>query len=988
MRNIKLTSTALLGCLLLFVLLLSGCTPIKQATVVPGPLPETPSTSPTSAQAEESTNQPVTTEATSPSFALDEPIPLTEDLHHGRFENGLSWFLRTNSKPEQRAELRLVINAGSMMEDEDQLGLAHFVEHMAFNGTKNFEKQELVDYLENIGTRFGADLNAYTGFDETVYQLKVPTDDDEIVERAFQILADWATGITFDEEEIDKERGVIVEEWRLGRGAGARLRDKQFPVIFRGSRYAERLPIGDLDIIENGPADALRRFYREWYRPDLMSIIAVGDFDPEHFKGLIKKHFAPIPPAENPRPRETWPVPPHEETLFSLATDPELSSTSVSVLYKHPGESQGTYGDSRRSLVESIYHGMLNSRLDELTQKSDPPFLFAFSSQGSFVRSASVFSQQARVREDQVMSGLKALLTEVERVERHGFTESELERRKISILRGYEQAFRERDKMQSAPLAAELVRHTLEGESVPGIDHELEIAAHFLPTITLDEVNHLAREWITEENRVISVTGPEKEGFTLPTEEELLAAFNEVSEQDIEPYVDQQRDAPLLPEPPTPGSVVDETTIPEVGITEWRLSNGVRVVLKPTDFQNDQVAFTAFSPGGHSLVGDDQHTSALFATSILGEGGLGEFAQIELGKALTGKVAGAQVFLGELEEGATGFASPQDLETMFQLLYLRFTAPRLDEESFASLMARLEILIKNRDSRPGTVYSDRLSEVLSQGHPRRRPISADLLKELDPHIALDIYRQRFANASDFTFIFVGNFQPETLRPLVETYVGGLPGTGDQESWRNIGVEEPEGVVRFEVAKGLEPKSSVDLIFHGPADYSREGLHEIATLAQVLDIRLREVLREDLGATYGVSVGGSLSRRPEESYSISVSFGTAPEEVDGLIEAVFREFEDVKENGIDPENLDKVQETQRRLRESQLKENSFWLQALESYYRYGTDPRLLLTYEDLLAGCTPEHLQAAALRYLNTERYVLGIHHPETPADAQAATPLP
>ena len=963
------------------LLLLTACTPIRDAQVVPGkpappvaPAPEAPPAEP----------QPE--EPAAP--ALGDPIPFTEELQHGTLDNGLSYFVRPNAKPENRAELRLVVNAGSLQEDQDQQGLAHFVEHMAFNGTENFEKQELVDYLESIGSSFGADLNAYTGFDETVYQLTVPTDDEAILEKAFQILADWAGGVTFDPEEVDKERGILVEEWRLGRGAGARIRDRQIPIIFQDSRYAQRLPIGDLEIIEKAPAETLRRFYDDWYRPDLMAVVAVGDFEPETIRTLIKKHFDTLESPDSPRPRETYPVPPHEETLFSIETDPELSSTSLAVLYKHPATGEGTFGDYRRSLVERLYHGMLNDRLAELTQEADPPFLYAVSGQGAFARSSTVFSQQVRVRDDQVLRGLEALLTEVERVDLHGFTEGELERAKISTVRGYQQAAKERDKLNSSPLAQELVRHYLEGESVPGIDRELEIVERFLPTITLDEVNRLARQWITEENRVILLTGPET-AQPLPGSQTLLASFEKVEKSQPEPYVDQTRDEPLLADIPEGSPVVEEKTLPEVGITEWRLGNGVRVVLKPTDFQNDEIRFTAWSPGGHSLVSDEDYTSALFATTLLAEGGLGDFDQIELGKHLTGVVASASVFLAELEEGASGGASPSDLETMFQLLYLRFTQPRYDADAFASLMSRLSILVKNRDSRPQTAYRDRLGEVLSQDHPRRQPISEETLEAIDPKKALAIYRDRFADASDFTFAFVGNFTPDDLRPLVETYLGGLPTTDRQETWRDIGVEHPPEPVRFEVRKGIEPKSRVDLLFHGSTPWSREGLHEIATLAQVLQIRLREVLREELGATYGVSVSGSLNRRPRETYSLSVGFGTAPDSVDELVETLLAELETVRDEGIDAERLAKVQETQRRRREVQLKENAFWLNALESYYRNGFDPRWLLDYESLVISTSPESLQAAARRYLDPARYVLGVHHPETgeggeaPADSGA-----
>ena len=952
------------------------------STPTPPPSPQPPASEPAATRVSPKPAATPPIEEISPEAALeiaagslDAEIPPTPALRTGRFENGFRYYIRSHRKPEQRAELRLVVNAGSILEDDDQLGLAHFVEHMAFNGTENFAKQEIIDYLESIGLSFGPDLNAYTSFDETVYMLKVPTDEPEILAKAFQILEDWAHAVSFENQEIDKERGVVIEEWRLDRGAGARLRDLQLPVIFKDSRYAERMTIGTLESLQNASYDAVKRFYRDWYRPELMAVVAVGDFDAEAIEGLVKQHFSQIPATDKPRERRSYPVPGHAETLFSIESDPELSGSSVAVHYKHPVTPQGTYRDYRQSIVQTLYHGMLNNRLGELTQEAEPPFLYASSSMSGFVRTASVFSQQARVREGEVISGLEALLTEVERVDRHGFTQTELDRAKINIERAYQQTYRERDKVRSGPLAAELVRAFLESEPTPGIEVELELVRRFLPTIELEEINRLASQWITDENRVIVVTEPEKESLTLPAEQELLAVFERIEESAVEPFIDRVLDAPLLAETPSPGEIVEESEIAEIGVTEWRLSNGVRVVLKPTDFQNDQIAVSGFSPGGHSLVADERYSSAIFATTILGESGLGEFSQIELGKALAGKVAGAQVYISELEEGLNAFASPQDLETMFQLLYLRLTAPRLEQEAFDSLMSKMKILVQNRLSRPGTVFSDKLTEALTQRHRRRQPLSEETLAEIDPRVALEIYRDRFADISDFTFIFVGNFEPADLRPLVRTYLASLPSGGRQETWRDIGLERPDGVVEFEVEKGLEPKAQVTLIFSGEAEWSRENQHQLTSLAKALQIRLREILREDLGATYGASVNGGISRRPKERYSVSIRFGCAPEEVDSLVETIFEEIESLHRNGVESTYVERIREIQRRRRETSLKENGFWLNGLQTYYSQGLDPRLILAFDELIASVTSESLRDAAKRYLNRERYVLGVLSP-------------
>ena len=533
---------------------------------------------------------------------VEQVLPVGPDVTTGTLPNGLRYFVRTNQRPEDRAELRLVVDAGSVLEDEDQLGLAHFLEHMAFNGTQNFPKQDLVDYLESVGTRFGPDINASTSFDETIYMLTLPTDDEEILRTGFQVLEDWAHGQVFDEEEIEKERGVIIEEWRLGRGAMARVMDRQFPILFHGSRYAERLPIGEVEVLESFEHESLKRFYRTWYRPDLMAVVAVGDFDREEVIGLIEEHFGdlegPIPAPERP----IFEVPDHAEPLFSVETDPELTSSSVSIYFKQPRRQQGTAGAYRQGIVERLYNSMLNQRLFERTQEADPPFLFASSSQGLFIRSREVYVLSAGVHEGEMLRGIRELLTEAERVDRHGFTPTELERAKTSVLRSMERAFDEREKTRSGSYAAEYVRAFLYGEPIPGIAYEYELYQHYLPGITLEEVNRLARAWITEENRVVLATAPAKEGLVPPAEDELEQVFTEVESAEIDPYVDTVAEDALMEEVPEPGSVLTTRQYDEVGVTEWTLSNGATVVLKPTDFQEDQILMNAFSPGGTSLV--------------------------------------------------------------------------------------------------------------------------------------------------------------------------------------------------------------------------------------------------------------------------------------------------------------------------------------------------------------------------------------------------
>lgn len=918
-----------------------------------------------------------TPKSTSTDDPLAQVLPIDPQVKTGTLANGFRYVIRKNIKPENRAELRLVVNVGSVLEDEDQQGLAHFAEHMAFNGTKNFAKQELVDYLEGIGMRFGPDLNAYTSFDETVYMLQVPMDSTQVVEKAFQILEDWAHQVSFEPEEIDKERGVVVEEWRLGQGADRRMFDEQVPILLKDSRYAERLPIGQKAVLDTFRHAALLRFYKTWYRPDLMGFIAVGDFEPAYMESLTKVYFSRMPKAEKPRARELFPVPGHEETLFAIASDPEASNNVVSIYTKQDVRDQSTAGAYRRSIIESLYHRMLNQRLGELTKLPEPPFLGAGSSQGRWLRTKEFVSLGAAVQNNGFDAGLEALLTEAERVRQHGFTRSELSRTKKEMLRGMEQAFRERDKQQSRGFAGEYVRHLLVDESIPGIEKEYEMYKQYMPTIALEEVNALASEWNNGHNRVITVDAPEREGVAVPTEEELLRVFARVEGKEIAPYVEDVSDAPLVDNLPAPGAIVARDSIPELGVALWTLSNGVRVQLKATDFKNDEILFSSHSPGGHSLVDDADYIAAATASSVVREGGVGQFDQIELGKKLAGKVVGVSPSIGSLQEGISGSASPEDVETMFELIYAYFTAPRADSTAFQALKKRVEGSIENRNARPETAFGDTVQVTLASYHHRARPWSMELLEELSLEKSMAIYRERFADAGDFTFTFVGNFSLEQMEPLVCAYLATLPSAGREENWRDVGIEGPQGVVEKFVYAGIEPKSSSRLVFSGPFEFDGWANNfAIDAMAAVFEIKLREVLREELGGTYGVGVRASVEHFPREEYTINISFGSDPDRAEELKTVVFEQIDSLKTAGTTQIYVDKVVEMRKRAREVNLKENGFWRGTLQGFDINGTDPLLVLKYDELVDSLTPEMVQEAAQKYFNMKNYARFVLYPQ------------
>ena len=919
-----------------------------------------------------------TPKSTSTDDPLAQVLPIDPQVKTGTLDNGFRYVIRKNIKPENRAELRLVVNVGSVLEDEDQQGLAHFAEHMAFNGTKNFAKQELVDYLEGIGMRFGPDLNAYTSFDETVYMLQVPMDSTAVVEKAFQILEDWAHQVSFESEEIDKERGVVVEEWRLGQGADRRMFDEQVPILLKDSRYAERLPIGQKAVLDTFRHAALLRFYKTWYRPDLMGFVAVGDFNPAYMESLTKVYFSRMPKADKAnKPRELFPVPGHEETLFAIASDPEASNNIVSIYTKQDVRDQSTAGAYRRSIIESLYHRMLNQRLGELTKLPEPPFLGAGSSQGRWLRTKEFVSLGAAVQNNGFDAGLEALLTEAERVRQHGFTRSELSRTKKEMLRGMEQAFRERDKQQSRGFAGEYVRHLLVDESIPGIEKEYEMYKQYMPTIALEEVNALASEWNNGHNRVITVDAPEREGVAVPTEEELLRVFARVEGKEIAPYIEDVSDAPLVDNLPAPGAIVARDSIPELGVALWKLSNGVRVQLKATDFKNDEILFSSHSPGGHSLVADADYIAAATASSVVREGGVGQFDQIELGKKLAGKVVGVSPSIGSLQEGISGSASPEDVETMFELIYAYFTAPRADSTAFQALKKRVEGSIENRNARPETAFGDTVQVTLASYHHRARPWSMELLEELSLEKSMAIYRERFADAGDFTFTFVGNFSLEQMEPLVCAYLATLPSAGREENWRDVGIEGPQGVVEKFVYAGIEPKSSSRLVFSGPFEFDGWANNfAIDAMAAVFEIKLREVLREELGGTYGVGVRASVEHFPREEYTINISFGSDPDRTGELTKVVFEQIDSLKTAGTTQIYVDKVVEMRKRAREVNLKENGFWRGTLQGFDINGTDPLLVLKYDELVDSLTPEMVQQAAQKYFNMKNYARFVLYPQ------------
>lgn len=908
---------------------------------------------------------------------LDNPLPVDKKVKIGKLDNGMTYYVRSNSEPENRVELTLVVKAGSILEDDDQQGLAHMVEHMAFNGTKNFKKHEIIEYLESLGMKFGPEVNAYTSFDETVYGITVPLDSVEYLDKGLLVLHDWASGISFEDEEIDKERGVIHEEWRMGQGAQERMRREYLPVMLHNSRYAERLPIGKMDVVDNCEHDVLRRYYRDWYRPDLMAVIAVGDFDANEIERKVQDLFSKIPAKDNPRERKYYEVPDHDNTLVKVVTDKEAQQTVIQLIHKHPTSVTKTVADYRQNIVHSLYNGMINARLQELLLSENPPFAYGFSYYSNFIGPKDAYASMAVGSAEQIEDALKALVTENERVKMFGFTATELEREKKSTLRRMEKMYNERDKVKSESYVREYQGNFLPTkEPIPGMEYEYQLYKKYVPTITIEELNALAPEWITDKNRVLVVMAPEKEGQTLPTEAELLNVLNSVDKSKIEAYVDKVSDKPLLEDMPEPGKIARKKKNKDLGYETWTMKNGAKVVIKPTDFKQDEILFRAYSDGGSSLYDLEDDVSAGIATDIINESGIGTYDKTELEKYLSDKVVRVSPFINELNEGFSGSAAPADFETMLQLLYLYFTKPRQDKTAFNSYIKRMKGVLENRSASPESAFQDSIQVIMASHHPRRRPMTAEKLDEADFRKVNRIFKQRFGDPSNFTFYFVGNIDPKEMKPLIQKYIGGLPTVERKETWKNLGIKAPKGIVEREVRKGTDPKSLVYMKYHGSFDYNWKNKADVDVLSEILTTKLLESIREDESGVYSIGAYPGTKHYPESEYGITIYFGCAPDNVDKLSKGVYAEIDKLMKDGPSKVDLDKAKEKKLRERETGLRENRFWLSTLRSFDFHGTNPDDLNKYNDYIKSLTSEHIKKAANTYLKKDNFAKIVLKPE------------
>ena len=912
-------------------------------------------------------------------FNLAQPIPVDPNVKVGTLPNGLRYYIRKNAKPEKKVELRLAINVGSILEDKDQLGLAHFMEHMNFNGSKNFPKNELVDYLQKVGVKFGADLNAYTSFDETVYMLPIPSTDPEVVEKGFTVLEDWAFNNLLDKTEIDKERGVVLEESRLSKDANARLMRQYFPVMFEGSKYAERLPIGKDSILQNFKYATLERYYKQWYRPNLMAVIVVGDLDPMEAEKKIKAHFSKYKnPANAPVRPAIIPVKERTKTAAMVLTDEELPNTMVQMInYMKPSKKIKTWGDYRSDIVDDLANSMVNQRLQELAQKENPPFLYGFTGKVPFIRGYDASMSYAVVGGGTTQEALNALYAETERARQFGFLKSELERAKASLMNQAEKSFAEKDKLQSGQIVNNYVQHFLAGQPIVGTENHYNFIKQILPTITLDEVNAIAKKAAGASSPFVIVQGPASKKSELPSNEDLLAQVQSATKQKVTAYEEKEVADKLSTGDLAAGKITAETKNEKLGTTNLVLSNGVTITVKPTTLKNDEIIMDAMRLGGWHKFPLEDKANAESAAQAVQLMGVGEMSPTDLQKFLSGKTISVTPYLNNHEEGIEATSSVKDFETMLQLVNLYMTNPRRDDALVSAYIKNIKGYLQFIKADPQTFYQDTVTQLLYNGNPWMNQIpTAEELDKVTAEKALQIYNQVFGNAHGMHFTFVGNVDLAKAKPLFEKYLGSLPAKPMEPTFKDNNIRPVKGVINANIKKGKEAQSMINVTWTGETEYNAEENLALKAMLDVLNIKVIEKLREEMGGIYGGGFNGGIQKRPYVHYTIQSTLPCGPENVDKLTIALFDLIKDVQEGKIEQKDLDKVKETLKKDYQTKIQNNDFWLTTLSNSYINGTNPEMVLDYEKRVDALSLKDLQNAAKKYLDMKNYVRTVLYPE------------
>lgn len=891
---------------------------------------------------------------------LSKQPPVDPAVRIGKLDNGMTYYIRHNEEPKERASFYMIQNVGALLENDDQNGLAHFLEHMAFNGTQHFPGKGIINTLEKHGVQFGRNINAGTGHTETVYNLSdVPVKHEGLIDTCLLVLNDWSDFLLLTDKEIDAERGVITEEWRTRRTAGFRMQRQWLPVLLNGSKYMTRDVIGDVEVIKNFKYETLRNFYHDWYRTDLQAIAIVGDIDVDAVEQKVKALFSAIEPAKNAPKREFYEVPVHKEPLYVLATDKEASSNSVSLYIKHraPESSDKTLGYLRNQTIQALFGMMARDRITELLQKGVPPFISGNIGYGEFVRGYEVFSVSTSSKPDQDDLAFKSIYTEAQRIYKHGFTSGELERAKTNLLTSYESRYKQRDKINNDQFADDIQNHYLTGQPLTSIDFNWEFIQKILPTISVEDVSTQAKKWMTPENRVIVVMGPDKPEAKHLSKEQALAIMTELENSQIEPYADQAVSSNLINKELKGSKVKGTKQLTEFKAVEWTLENETKVVFRNADYEKDQVALIAMSNGGSSKINDDKMASAIMLNAFIGSFGVGEYDATALKKALTGKKVSLSVGLSDLNESFSGSSTPKDFETMMQLLYLQFENPRFDKEAYEAMLGRYKAFVANMANNPQKIMSDSLQLIMTCKNPRTKLMTPELFNEISLEQMGTIYRDRFVDAGDFTYIIVGNIEEATAKEMAEKYIGSLTNIPRKETWIDRNVEGPKGKTVREIEIPLEvKKATVNVIFDAKMDYTPEQNLLLSVFRDILNFRYLEEIREKEGGTYGVGVSTNSSKFPKAEKNLSLSFDTDPEKAQHLKSIIYREIDKIAANGPTAEDLDKAIKNLQKNREQSKLHNAYWLQALNTWYQYNYNPAAAANYEDILAKMTAQQVQ--------------------------------
>ena len=910
-------------------------------------------------------------------------VELTIDpsVRKGVLENGITYYIRHNEEPKERASFYIMQNVGALLEEDNQNGLAHFLEHMAFNGTEHFPGKGIINTLQKNGVEFGRNLNAYTSFDETVYNIsEVPTTTDGLMDTCLLILHDWCNYLLLTDEEIDAERGVITEEWRTRRTASRRMFNEKMHLMMKDSKYTERDVIGSLDVIKNHDYATLRQFYHDWYRTDLQAIAVVGDFDVDSMEAKIKELFAPIPAVENPLERYYVTIPFKEAPIFGVVTDKEATRTSVNVTFKHEQTPKAERGLAyyRLNIMRSLYEQMFSDRIKEIMQQEAPPFVSAYSAYAEYVNNLDLYYIETGAKKNEEDKALEAIMTENERVKRFGFTEGELERAKLNYLTSIESAYKQRDKISNDNFAREYARNFIDNEPIPGIEQELELVTAELPSISLKEINTLADAWISYEHMVVIVSGPEAEDVKHLTEEEAFGIIEQVRKAEIAPYEDKVSGASLLKEKPKGSKLIGTKGLPILKAEEWTLKNGTRIVYRFSDIEKDRLYVSAISKGGTSLYNIADLPSAEMA-GITAEFGLSDYDPTTLQKMLAGKTVSISPNINTLNEGLSGFSSPQDAETLFQLLYMTFVQPRFDSTIYKSKLQQYKTYIENKKNDPRSIISDKTALITTGNNPRTILFNDDFIAKISLEKIEKIYRERFSDGDDFVFFVTGNMTKEEIMPLVETYIGGIPVKRGSEDWVDNGVEMPDGQLKEAIKIDMEtPKSTVLIKYaDAPLSYTPENILYAKLLSDILDLRYTEKIREEEGGTYGVGVRCGVSQYPSNTASLSINFDCDPEKAHKLVPIIYAQLELIAKNGPTAEDLNKVVVASQKNRAQSFEQNKFWIGAMKAYYWNGLDVVSPSYHEDIIAKITPKDIQNFATELLKQSDMVELVFSPKT-----------